>query len=219
MTDFSSARRNMVDCQLRPNKVVDPALLDALSRLPREVFVPGAMRDVAYIDEDLAIGNGRFLMEPTVLCRLLQAADIASGDIVLNVGAATGYDAAVLASLGATVVALEDDADLAAAAGTTLTDLGIDNVALVSGPLVEGWRGHAPYDVIFFSGAVSQVPPAFAEQLADGGRVAAVTIDGPTAVGTAAVYLRSGDALSRRPMFDAATPLLPGFEPVETFVF
>lgn len=219
MTDFLAARRNMVDCQLRPNKVTDPAILAAVERLPRESFVPGALRDVAYIDEDLSIGGGRFLMEPTVLCRLLQAMNISPGDIVLNVGSATGYDAAVLALLGTTVVALEADDDLASRAGGIFTDLGIDNVALVAGPLVEGWRGHAPYDAIFFSGAVARVPQAVFDQLADGGRLAVVTVDGPTAVGTAAIYLRSGESISRQPVFDAATPLLPGFEPVESFVF
>ncbi len=219
MTDFTAARRNMVDCQLRPNKVVDATLLDAVERLPRESFVTGALRDVAYVDEDLAIGNGRYLMEPTVLCRMLQALQVSSGDIVLNVGCATGYDAAVLALLGATVVALESDADLAASVGDRLTDLGIDNAAVVAGPLDRGWPAHAPYDAIFFGGAVISVPQAILDQLADGGRLAAVTLGGPTAMGTATMYLRTGDSFSRRDLFDAATPLLPGFARTETFVF
>lgn len=219
MTDFIAARRNMVDCQLRPNKVVDATLLDAVDRLPRETFVPGALSDVAYIDEDISIGGGRYLMEPTVLCRMLQALEVTSGDIVLDVGCATGYDAAVLALLGATVVALESDAGLAAQAGENLIELGIDNAAVVTGPLDLGWRGHAPYDAIFFSGAVVSVPQAILDQLADGGRLAAVCLDGATATGTAALYLRTHDTISRRALFDAAAPLLPGFGRAESFVF
>src|SRR5262249_10377274 len=133
--DYAAARRNMVESQLRPNKVTDAAVLDAMATLPRERFAPEAMRSVAYVDEDIPVGRGRFLMEPMVLARLLQLASVSPGDAALVVGAATGYTAAVLARLAGRVIVLESDPQLAAHARDTLASLGIGNVVIVEGPL------------------------------------------------------------------------------------
>jgi len=216
--DFAAARANMVESQIRPNKVTDARVIAAFSAVPRECFVPKALRGVAYVDEDVPIGNGRYLMEPMVLARLLQAAQPQPGDLALEIGSGTGYGSAVLARLAGTVVAVEDDPALSAKAMSELVELGIDNVAIVNGPLMAGYPAQAPYDVILFSGAVGTVPAAIREQLAEGGRLVAVESDG-TGLGKARMLTRTGGVVSGRVLFDAAVPLLPGAAREPTFVF
>ena len=218
MTDFEAARRNMVDGQLRPSRVTDPALLAAMAALPRHDFVPKPLRGIAYVDEDIALGGGRYLLEPLVLCRLLQALDIRRADTVLDVGCATGFDAAVIGRLAASVVAIDCEPAMVAEATEILAELGIDNVAVVDGALAEGFPQQAPYDAIFFSGAVDAVPPAITVQLAEGGRLAAVIADG-RGMGKATLFVRTGSVISQRVVFDAGTPLLPGFAKAPAFAF
>lgn len=215
--DYAAARRNMVESQLRPNKVTDPAILDALGSLPRELFVPDTLRSVAYVDEDVPLGNGRFLMEPMILGRLLELAAIRPSDAALLVGAGLGYSAAVLARLAARVVALESDGEFAQLAAGRLRTLGISNVAFVEGALSEGAPRQAPFAVILFDGAVERIPPALVQQLADGGRLVAVVRD--ASIGRATLLTTRGGIVASRAMFDAAVPRLPGFEPAPAFVF
>ena len=146
MVDFAAARLNMVESQLRTNKVTDLRLLAAFETVPRELFVPEPLRGIAYIDEDVALGGGRFVMEPRVLARLLQAAQPGPEDVALDLGCGSGYATAILSRLVATVVALEDDAALAAAANRTLEKLEIDNAVVVEGRLTEGRAGPGPRD-------------------------------------------------------------------------
>ena len=178
---FAEARRHMVASQLRPNKVTDDRLTDAMEAVPRELFVPKALRGVAYLDEDIEIAEGRHLMEPMVLARLLQAAGVRADDIVLDVGCASGYSTAVIARLAGTVVGVESDAELAARATGLLTDLEVDNAAVVEGAFDAGLPDQGPYDIIVLNGAVPDVPAALLDQLADGGRLLAVVrADRPT---------------------------------------
>ena len=142
--DFEAARRNMVEGQIRPNRVTDPSLLSALAEVPREAFVPEALKSLAYVDEDLAVGGGRHIMKPMVLARLIQEARIKPTDVVLQIGCGAGYAAAVLARMASTVVALESDARLAEQAASTLSGLGIDTVAIVEGPLEKAIRSSRP---------------------------------------------------------------------------
>lgn len=216
--DFAAARANMVDCQLRTNKVKDARLIHAFETVPRELFVPASQRSIAYVDEDLQVGAGRYLIEPMVLARLLQAADISPEDLVLEVGGASGYGTAVLSHLGATIVSLESDKDLAAAAAEVQAEVGIDNVLLVEGPLDQGYGKQAPYNVIVINGAVAEIPEAISDQLADGGRLVTV-IRGDAGPGQAVLVQRRGANISSRVLFDAATPLLPEFERALGFVF
>lgn len=218
MSDYGVARRHMIDSQLRPNQVSNASVLEAMAAVPRELFVPPSVRGVAYVDEDLPLGGGRHLLEPLLVARLLQAAHVGANEVALDVGCASGYDAAVLAHLASTVVALECDAALAESAGRTLAELSIDNVAVVQGELGQGYAESAPYDVIFVSGAAARVPETVLDQLGDGGRLVAV-IAAATGVGRAVVYTRSGGVVSHRALFDAAAAILPGFEPETGFVF
>jgi len=216
--DFAAARANMVDCQLRTNKVRDGRLIHAFETVPRELFVPARQRAIAYVDEDLEIAPGRYLIEPMVLARLLQAAAVAPDDLVLEIGGGCGYGTAILAQLGATVVSLESDKALAAAAAEAQAQLVIDNVLMVAGALSEGYDKQAPYNVIVINGAVGEIPDAIAEQLAEAGRLVAV-VRGDTAPGQAVLVERHGANISRRVLFDAATPVLPEFVRAPGFVF
>jgi len=218
MVKYAAARMNMVDSQIRTNKVTDPALLDAFEKIPRELFVPAGRGGVAYVDQDVALGNGRHLMEPMVLARLLQEARPGPADMVLEVGCGTGYATAILAQLVATVVALESDHELAARASRTLADLGIDNALVVEGPLTAGWRAQAPYGMILINGAVADVPAALRAQLAEGGRLVTVQRAGP-GPGRGLLLRRTGDVTTGRHVFDAGTPVLPEFAHEPGFVF
>jgi protein-L-isoaspartate(D-aspartate) O-methyltransferase len=218
MTDYTAARLNMVESQVRTNRVTDGALLAAMASIPRERFVPGERRAIAYVDEDIEIAPGRYLMEPMVLARLLQAAEVEPEAIALDIGCGTGYSTAVLARMCHTVVGIESDPALVARATEVLTALGIDNALVVEAGLTEGHPKQAPYDVILFGGAIAGVPEPIARQLAPGGRAVAVVTTG-RGMGQAQVFTRVGDVLSARPVFDAATPPLPDYVPEEQFVF
>ncbi|MEQ9607574.1 MAG: protein-L-isoaspartate O-methyltransferase [Kiloniellaceae bacterium] len=218
MTDFAAARLNMVESQIRTNKVTDPRIVAAFETVRREAFVGEAQRGIAYIDEDLEIAPGRYLMEPMVLARLLQAALPQAGDMALDIGCATGYSTAVLARLAETVVGLERERALIDAANRTLNALDVDNAVVVEGTLEAGYQKQAPYNVIVFQGAVAAVPEAVKRQLADGGRLVAVVVD-QAGIGRGTLVQRAGDSFSSRTLFDAATPLLPGFAREAGFVF
>jgi len=214
---FEAARRSMVDSQLRPNKVTDQALLDAMAVIPREQFVPAAFRAAAYVDEDVPLGNGRFLLEPMVLGRLIQAAAATRGDSVLDVGSATGYGAAVLSRLAATVVGLEIDGPMADRANSELSALGIASAMILQGPLEQGVPRQAPYNVIVIEGLADEVPPMLLGQLADGGRLVGVVRD--RGVGRAMLFTRNGEIISTRVLFDASVSMLPGLQCQPGFVF
>jgi len=218
MLDYRAARLNMVESQLRTNKVTDQAVLDAFLTVPRERFVPEHLDGIAYVDEDIPLGGGRFLMEPMVLARLMQLAEIGPADGVLEIGAATGYASALLARMAARVVAVESEAKLAAIARARLQELQIGNVTLLEGRLEEGYPAGAPYEVIVIGGAVGSVPDALARQLADGGRLVTVLKTSST-MGQGVLMTHVAGALSQRAVFDAGTPFLPGFAPAPGFVF
>ena len=215
--DYAIARQHMVDSQVRTNKVTDERLIEAIRILPRERFVPERARPRAYLDDDVEIAPGRYLMEPMVTARLIQAAESKPDDIVLVVGAGTGYAAALLAKLVNTVVALESEPALAQRAGAAFSELSIDNATVVEGPLNAGCAKHAPYNIIHLDGAIEQVPAALANQLADGGRMVGVQLD--RGVGRATLWIKTGNSISRRVLFDANVAPLPGFAAPAGFVF
>jgi len=208
----------MIESQLRPGKVIDARVLGAFAGIRRELFVPEHLRAVAYVDEDLPLGRGRYLMEPMVAARLLQAAAIERTDAVLIIGAGTGYEAALAAALARSVVALEEEPELARHAREALVEHSIASVSVVEGPLSQGYRPRAPYDAVLFCGAVAEVPSEIDSQLAEGGRLLAV-VKSTNGIGRAILRTRTGGVMAQRVLFDAATPLLPGFLPKPAFVF
>lgn len=216
--DYARARANMVENQLRPSRIEDRRLLEAMGAVPRERFVPKGLAGVAYSDEDLPLSADQSLIEPLVLARLIQCAAIGSEDVVLVVGCATGYAAAVLARMAATVILLVPDDAAAAQVETLLDDLGADNVVvIVSEDPTAGHPAQAPFDVILLTGSVDAAPEALLEQIAEGGRLAAVVED--DGVGRGALFTRVHGVVGQRTVFDAQIPRLPGAARPSAFAF
>ncbi len=221
MSDFSTARQKMVDCQVRPSDVTDLRIIDAMLAVKRELFVPESRRALAYLDLDLEVSESgapkRFLIKPVVIAKMLQAADIKDTDNVLVVGCATGYSAAVAAKLAGRVTAIESDRSLATWAADLLAKLSRPNVTVSSAPAAEGYPSNAPYDVIVLDGATEIVPQRLYQQLRDGGRLVGVfAMSQPQ---RAVIVTRSHADFGNRALFDATAPVLPGLERAVEFVF
>lgn len=216
--DFTASRRTMIDCQILPNRVTDAQVINAFENLPRENFVPTSKRSLTYIDEAIALGDGRFLMEPMVAAKMLQELGLKASDVALSIGCGTGYSVALLGRIVDTVVAVEEDSGLIHQASKNLADLGVDNVAIIEGPLNSGAPKQAPYDVIFFDGAVAEIPDAISDQLAEEGRLIAM-VEKPGGICSAHIMTRHHGVVSGRDLFEAGTPALPNFEREAAFSF
>ena len=216
MSEFASRRMMMVDTQVRPSDVTKFPIIEAMLHVPREVYVPRDLQEAAYVGVNVEIAPGRVVLEPRTLAKMLDALDIQPHEIVLDLGCGLGYSAAVIARLADTVVAVEEDAELAAEAQRALSDEGVDNAVVVAGPLAAGAAKHGPYDVITVEGGIETLPQALADQLKEGGRIAAVFMDG--ALGTVKAGIKQGGRIDWRFAFNAAAPLLPGFARARSFV-
>lgn len=217
MPEYEAARRTMVENQLRPNRIDDARVIEAMLAVPREAFVPEALKGVAYGDDDLALGGGRRLIEPLALGKLLQAAAVEPSNVVLLIGCDTGYVGAVLARLAPKVhLLLPEGRDVVAVeralAGVERTSVTVQTAAA---PL--GLPSRAPFDVILLAGAVREVPEPLLSQLSDGGRLAAVVQDGNA--GRVMLCRRIGDAIGRTTPFDAWLAEIPELRPEPRFVF
>jgi len=220
-------RDHMVNSQVRTADVTDERITRALRQIPRERFVPRAQIARAYSDRAIELtpimgaeennAQSRWMLSPRDFAKLIHSADIQESDAVLDIGCGRGYSSAVLSFLCDMVVGVElADSDVERAT-ETLTDIGIENAAILQSDFVTAGAPHGPFDVIVAQGSVREIPQSWKEQLVDGGRIAVVVMDGP--VGRATVFRKSGDALSGYVAFDATVPVLPGFEPVPEFVF
>lgn len=198
----------MIDSQIRPNGITDGRIIQAMAALPREMFVPETRRVVAYMDEDIDIGSGRSLMEPMALAKLVQLAEIDPEEKVLHIGCGTGYASALLARLGQSVIAIDEDQAFVDAATANLAALQIANAKIHKAAHAGGWKAAELYDAIVLDGRVPAVPDALLRQLRDGGRLVAVV--GDHAVATATVFTRHDGAISSMPAFEASIARLPG---------
>lgn len=205
----------MVDTQVRPSDVTKFPIIDAMLSIPREEFVPAALREAAYMGENLDLGDGRVLLEPRTLAKMLDALDISNDELVLDIGSAMGYSAAVIARMAEAVVAVEEEESLYVEAQEALVAAGADNVILHHGPLVDGASQHGPYDVIVLEGAAHQVPDAITAQLKDGGRIACLFQQG--ALGEVRIGWKQDGKISWRRSFNAGATVLPGFEAEKAF--
>lgn len=205
----------MVDTQVRPSDVTKYPIIDAMLAVPREDFVPSGQREAAYIGENVPLGQGRVVLEPRTLAKMLDALNVQPGEMVLDIGTGYGYSAAILSRMAEAVVALEEVPEFAREAETALSEFGADNVAVVEGPLAEGAGKHGPYDAILVQGGVGTLPSAITDQLKEGGRIAALFMDG--ALGVGRIGYRIDGTVSWRFSFNAAAPVLPGFEAQESF--
>lgn len=217
MIDFTKARRNMVESQLRANAVIEPRLLAAAGAVPREKFLTGEAQALAYGEAAIRIAPGRYMLAPLCAAILLQAAAIRNNEVVLVVGAGDGYMGALAASLGGTVIGLESDAALSPRATGQLNECGIDNIALVGGEMRAGYVKQAPYNVIILNGASETGVGTLLAQLGDGGRLVCVEME--NGVGRARLYRRDGETTAGRIIRDIPAPVLPGFEKVPAFSF
>ena len=217
--DFAAARHFMVEGQVRTNRVTDSLLVDAMENIARENFLPEALKPRAYIDEDIVVAPGRIMMEPMVLARLLQAAEIQNTDLCLVAASATGYEVACMARMASTVVAIESNADLANASEDALKTIGADTVTIVKSDITKGHPAQAPFDVIFINGAVSEVPQTLIKQLSEGGRLVCVVAPQGQVPGKATLVTMREGVASERQIFDANIPRLPEFTKAPTFSF
>ncbi|KAE9630462.1 protein-L-isoaspartate O-methyltransferase [Parasedimentitalea maritima] len=215
MTDFAERRRMMVDTQVRPSDVTKYPIIEAMLHVPREKFVAGAQRDAAYADQNIDLGQGRTLLEPRTLAKMLDALDVQNDELVLDVACGMGYSSAVVARMAEMVIAVEGDEELAAEAQAQLSEVGADNAIVHVADLVEGADEHGPYDVILIQGGVEELPQSLLSQLKDGGRVAAIFMTG--ALGQVKVGYKNGEQISWRFAFNAGAPVLPGFAAAKEF--
>jgi len=223
MTNFSLQRLNMVESQVRPSDITDRRIVRAMLEVPREAFVPKEFATIAYIDDPAPVlaspdgGGARYLLPPRSFAKLVQLAEVGPDCVVLDVGCATGYSAAVLARMARRVVAVESEPGLAREAARNLRELGTGNAVVIEGPLADGAPAEGPFDAILLNGAVPAVAPALLEQLGDGGRLVAMLCEGP--LHRAHVWRRGGKVIDQRPAFEGAAARLPGFEVPAGFVF
>jgi protein-L-isoaspartate(D-aspartate) O-methyltransferase len=209
----------MVESQLRVTKVTDDRVIMAFENVPREEFVSPELKGLAYIDEDLVLGFGRFMLEPMVLARLIQALDIKSDDTILDIAAGCGYSTALLSSLGQSVVGIEAHAELAKTAQENLIKMSVDNSVILHGDHQLGFASEAPYDAIIIEGAVAEVPEHILDQLSEQGRLVTVIRDNNAAPGKATLFQRTKTGFSQQYLFDAQTPILTEFNKVTAFQF
>ena len=217
MFDSALARRMMVDGQVRTADVHNPELIAAMLEVPRERFVPPLLAEQAYVDGEIDLGNGRAMLAPMVFAKLVDAAQLSGGEHVLDVGCGLGYSSAILARLASSVIALEEDGELARQAKATLAGIGASGITAVRGPLASGWPAAAPYDFILLNGATEVVPDTLGRQLKPGGRLACVFGHAPAAKAT--LFRLAEGQLVGRPIFDASALILPGFRAAPSFVF
>lgn len=210
MTDFAARRTTMVDTQVRPADVTKFPIIAAMLSVPREEFVPDALREAAYVGENLELAAARVVLEPRTLAKMLDALDVQSDELVLDIGSAFGYSSAVIARIAQAVVALESDSEMAQEAQAALGNLDIDNVVVQQGELAEGAAQHGPYDAIMIEGGVEELPAAIMEQLKDGGRIACLFMSG--ALGVVRVGHKIGGHVDWWDEFNATAPVLAGFE-------
>ncbi|MDK4702484.1 MULTISPECIES: protein-L-isoaspartate O-methyltransferase [unclassified Rhizobium] len=215
--DFEAARVKMVENQIRTTDVTSHSVLNAFFAVPRENFVPEKSKLLAYVDCDIEVAPGRFLMEASPLAKLLQLGAITKDDKVLDVGCGTGYVSAILSLLAGKVIALESNEELAAQAKANLAALGYDNVTVVGGDLEKGHAADAPYDVIFLNGSIEQLPQGLLDQLGEDGRL--ITVIGYGHAARATVFMRERGAFSENVFFNASIKPLPGFAKAKEFVF
>ncbi len=215
MTDFAGSRITMVDTQVRPSDVTKFPIIDAMLTVPRELFVPAEKRSMAYVGEHVGLGDGRVVLDPRTLAKMLEAANIQKGDLVLDIGSGLGYSAALAAHLADAVISVEDSAERVSETESALSEAGIDNVAVVEANLSEGADSSAPYDVILIQGGVETVSEKLCGQLKEGGRIVAIFMEG--ALGQVRVGTLVDGVVNWRFAFNATAPVLPGFEVERSF--
>ena len=215
MSDYAARRTMMVDTQVRPSDVTKFPVIAAMLEVPRESYLPRGRREEAYVSNNVALTEGRVMLEPRTFAKLLDALDIEPNELILDIGCGLGYSTAIIAKLGQAVVAIEQDDDMATEAETMLLESGVDNAAVVKAELNQGMAKHGPYDVIMLQGGVEQVPETILDQLKEGGRIGAIFME--NALGVVRVGYKVDGKMNWRFSFNASAPVLPGYAHPQEF--
>jgi protein-L-isoaspartate(D-aspartate) O-methyltransferase len=216
--NIEQARFNMIEQQIRPWDVLNPGVLELLAVVKREDFVPAEHRALAFVDTEIPLPHGQCMLAPKVEARILQELDVHKHERVLEIGAGSGYMAALLAHKAQQVTSLEIDPDLAAFAAANLKRAGVMNANVVNADGAGGWAAEGPFDVIVLSGSVAEVPEALLSQLKPGGRLAAIV--GGEPVMRAVLITRNRDhGVERRVLFDTVAQRLRGVPEPTKFHF
>ena len=216
---FATLRKAMVNSQIRPNKVIDDQVIEAFSTVPRELFVNRQMQELAYIDEDIHLSGGRFIIEAMVMARMIQALKLTPSSNVMCIGAGTGYGAAILSSLAASVIAIETRAQMVEKAQQIVAGLDIGNVAFVKSRLQDGFPSEAPYHGIIIEGGIEYVPHVLFDQLSNGGHLVSVLRTRGSDVGEATLWQKHNGHITSKAFFTAQVPVLDEFKLKPKFKF
>ncbi len=218
--DLNQARFNMIEQQIRPWEVLDPQVLELLSVVHREDFVPLAHKALAFVDMEIPLGSApnQVMLPPRVQARLLQDLAVQKTDKVLDIGTGSGFMAALLAHQAASVLSLEIDAGLAAQAQANLQKAGVSNVTVRTADGSQGAAADGPFDVILLNGSVAEVPAALLQQLTVGGRLAAIVGEEPMMRATLITRTSENSWTTTEP-WDCNAPRLSGFPELSRFQF
>lgn len=217
MDNLQKARFNMIHQQIKPYSVTDNAILDLMSKIPREDFMPKGFEAVAYSDTPIPLGDEHFMLPPKTIARALQALKIQPHETVLEIGTGTGYTTMIMANLAEHLYSAEIDQALFEQATKNLSQ-GCPNVTLVQRDCALGWEQHAPYDVIFVSGSYPiELPPLLVEQLNNGGRCFAVVGTKPAMQAT--IFTKIGQTLEKEILFETNVPPLVNAPKYPEFTF
>ena len=217
--DFKIARKNMVENQIRANKVTSLNVINAFLDIPREKFVPDALQEISYVDEDIQLSRNRFMMKPMILARLFQSLNLKGNENILHVGSNSGYGSAILSRMCSSVISLESDKKLFETSIHTFSNMGFDNVVPLHGSMENGVEKEAPFDIIFIEGSIETEPKSLFGQLNENGKLIAIIRPANIKIGKAKLFFKISNEIGLENLFDAQVSKLSIFKSKTKFSF
>ena len=217
--DFKIARKNMVENQIRANKVTSLNVINAFLDVPREKFVPDALQEISYVDEDIQLSRNRFMMKPMILARLFQSLNLKGNENILHVGSNSGYGSAILSRMWSSVISLESDKKLFETSIHTFSNMGFDNVVPLHGSMENGVEKEAPFDIIFIEGSIETEPKSLFGQLNENGKLIAIIRPANIKIGKAKLFFKISNEIGLENLFDAQVSKLSIFKSKTKFSF
>jgi len=217
--DFKIARKNMVENQIRANKVTSLDVINAFLDVPREKFVPDALQEISYVDEDIQLSRNRFMMKPMILARLFQSLNLKGNENILHVGSNSGYGSAILSRMCSSVISLESDKKLFETSIHTFSNMGFDNVVPLHGSMENGVEKEAPFDIIFIEGSIETEPKSLFGQLNENGKLIAIIRPANIKIGKAKLFFKISNEIGLENLFDAQVSKLSIFKSKTKFSF
>ena len=217
--NFKIARKNMVENQIRANKVTSLNVINAFLDVPREKFVPDALQEISYVDEDIQLSRNRFMMKPMILARLFQSLNLKGNENILHVGSNSGYGSAILSRMCSSVISLESDKKLFETSIHTFSNMGFDNVVPLHGSMENGVEKEAPFDIIFIEGSIETEPKSLFGQLNENGKLIAIIRPANIKIGKAKLFFKISNEIGLENLFDAQVSKLSIFKSKTKFSF